>query len=89
MLEIVNSNGHDGTWSCEQNSDYINGANVHPDDRGALLKVFESGDRMFNVEFRLWLAENNAYVWVNLSGSIAADESGEFNRIVGCVHSIQ
>ena len=88
-LEIVNSNGHDGIWNCDNNLRYMNGSLVHPEDRARVLEAFSGKGRKLNLEFRIYPPELDDYIWVQLTGSVSEDESGELNRFVGCIHNIQ
>ena len=89
LLEVVNSNGHDGIWNCDNNFRYMDGSMVHPEDRARVLEAFGGKDRKLNMEFRICPPELDDYIWVHLTGSVFEDESGEADRFVGCIHNIQ
>lgn len=89
ILEIVNSDGFDGVWDCKNHPEYLRNECIHPDDQKKVFQVFRSGHRKLDIEFRLRESLNTDYKWVNLTGSIIRDESGDYNRVVACVHNIQ
>ena len=88
-LEIVNSNGHDGIWNCDNNFRYMDGSFVHPEDRARVQEAFSGKERNLNTEFRICPPELDDYIWVQLTGSVSEDEAGKWNRFVGCIHDIQ
>ena len=89
LLEIVNSDGHDGVWNRENNLKYMDGTLVHPEDRKMILEAFSGENKNLDLEFRIYSSELHDYVWVHLNATVLPDESGEYNRIVGCIHNIQ
>lgn len=92
QLEIVNSRKNDGVWDCSEHPEFLDRPGniyIHPEDVKTLYEAIRSGDARLDAEFRLRESAQEPYVWVHLSGSLMQDENGEYNRIVGCVHSIQ
>lgn len=89
FLEIVNSNGHDGIWNCDNNLSYMDGSFVHPEDRARVQEAFSGKDRKLNMEIRICPPELDDYIWVQLTGSVSEDEAGKYDRFVGCIHNIQ
>ena len=91
-LEIVNSKTSDGVWDCSEHPEFLDRPGniyIHPEDVRTLYEAIVSGSARLDVEFRLRESAQEPYIWVHLSGSLMQDETGEFNRIVGCVHNIQ
>ncbi len=92
QLEIVNSQKNDGVWNCSEHPEFLDAPGnvyIHPDDVKSLYEAISSGGTRLDAEFRLRESAQEPYGWVHLSGSVMQDENGEFNRMVGCVHSIQ
>lgn len=89
LLEIVNSDGYDGTWECKEHPEYLRNDCVHPEDREKLFDTFKTNQRKLEIEFRLRQSEDSDYRWVSLTGSVMKDEQGDYNRVVACVHDIQ
>ena len=88
-LEIVNSNGHDGMWNCDNKLNYIDGSLVHPKDRARVLEAFAGNEKKLNLECRIIPPELDDYIWVQVNASVYEDENGESDRFVGCIHNIQ
>ncbi len=89
VLEIVNSsNGSDGNWDCKQHPEFIENECIHPEDREHVYQVLEHSGNKLDVDFRLRNNAEEEYQWVNMTGRILSDESGDSSRIVGCVHNI-
>lgn len=88
LLELVNSRGFDGIWNCKEHPEYLVSQSIHPDDRERVIQEFRQAKDKIDIEFRLRKAEDEAYKWVLLNGSIIQDEGGSSSRIVGCVHDI-
>ncbi len=89
LLEVVNSNGHDGIWNCDNNFRYMDGSMIHPEDRERVMEAFSGKSRNLNMEFRICPPEFDEYIWVQLNASVSEDEDGEYDLFVGCVHNIQ
>lgn len=90
ILEIVNSsNGSDGSWDCKEHPEFIENECIHPEDRQRLYHVLKHEGNALNIDFRLRTTEEDEYQWVNMTGRILSDESGDSSRIVGCIHNIQ
>ena len=88
-LEIVNSNGHDGIWNCDNKMNYMDGSLVHPEDRARVLEAFTGDEKKLNLECRISLSELDDYIWVKVNASVYEDENGKSDRFVGCIHNIQ
>ena len=89
MLELVNSNGADGSWDCIDHPQYIyNRDCIHPLDQQAVFRIAKLEMGMINLDFRLRRTPEDDYQWVNLYGTVMQDENGENSRIVGCLHNI-
>lgn len=88
VLEIVNSSSFDGRWEC----------NGYPDD--SLVNMIYSNDRKMvvdniinikddlDIQFRIFMSENNEYVWMNLCASLLKDNNGDENKLVGYLRNI-
>ena len=88
LLEIVNSNGYDGIWECKDHPEYLRNECVYLEDRERLYDAFKMRQRKIDIEFRLRQTIDAEYRWVNLTGSVMKDETGEYDRVVACVHDI-
>lgn len=89
ILEIVNSDGLDGSWECAKHPEFLRGEWIHPEDRKKVLQIFINADRILDVDFRVQRPGQEEYAWVNLNGSVMSDGEGKDNRIVACIRSIQ
>ncbi len=88
MLEIVHSNGHDGSWDCKEHPEFIDELCIYPDDRQRVFAILKGGSGEISIDFRLRETVEEEYNWVNLHGSIVVDENGERNQIAACIHNI-
>ncbi len=89
MLELVNSNGSDGSWDCAKYPQYVHNVEcIHPLDQQKVFRIAKLEIGMINIDFRLRRSPEEEYLWVNLYGTVMQDENGENSRIVGCVHNI-
>lgn len=88
VLEIIHSNGHDGSWNCKKYPEYINELCIYPADRQRVFTEIKEGSGEFNIDFRLRETVEEEYKWVNLHGSIVMDENGERSQIIACIHNI-
>ena len=88
MLEIVHSNGHDGSWDCKEHPEFIDNLCIHPEDHKRVLTALRDGRGEISIDFRLRENADEEYSWVNLHGSIVLDENGERNQIAACIHNI-
>lgn len=88
-LEVVNSENFDGVWDCEVNPEWVDNGYIHPDDRERVISHVLHAKNTLNIDFRTRYRDNSDYIWVNLSGSVIFDETGESERVVGCIHDIQ
>lgn len=88
ILELVNSDGCDGVWDCNEHPEFIEDNYVHPADRNMVFNTFRHNEKKADIEFRLCLPGQKDYIWAHLAASIMKDENGEYNRIVGCVNNI-
>ena len=88
ILELVNSDGCDGVWDCNEHPEFIEDNYVHPADRNMVFNTFRHNEKKADIEFRLCLPGQKDYIWAHLAASIMQDENGEYNRIVGCVNNI-
>ena len=88
ILEIVNSDGYDGTWDCKEHPEFIDNDCIYPEDKERVYHALLNPTKNLDVDFRLRATDQDEYQWVNLSGSILWDGTGEDSRIVGCVSNI-
>ncbi len=86
-LEIVNSKTNDGIWDCSLHPEFLDDSYVHPADRNRVSEILLSKTGAVNLEFRMRMTKDAPFEWMNMTGSVTADEGGR--RIVGCVHNIQ
>lgn len=89
ILEIVNSGGAaDGIWDCKEHPEWIENEFIYPEDKERVFAYVTNARSGLDIDFRMRYRNGDAYIWVNLSGYVTQDESGEFGRIVGCIHNI-
>ena len=89
VLELVNSNGADGSWDCIDYPQFIyNRDCIHPLDQQMVFRIAKLEVGMINLDFRLRKTPEDDYQWVNLYGTVMQDENGDNSRIVGCLHNI-
>lgn len=88
MLEIVNSNGNDGSWDCKNHPEFIDNTFIHPEDRVWLFDRVRHATGNINLEFRMRENVHSPYYWVNLYGTCILDEYGHYTKLVGCIHNI-
>ena len=89
MLEIVNSTGHDGIWNCMEHPEFVETDFICPEDRNKLRMIFENPKEKVSLEFRLRHTKEDPYYWAQLTGRVFQDETGDYDRLVGCIHNIQ
>lgn len=87
-LEIVNTEGWDGNWECTEDKTFFEHFYVHPLDKIQVEHAFKGGAAKVEIEFRMKQHPDKEYEWYLLFASIAYDEAGEINRIVGYLHNI-
>ena len=88
ILEIVNSDGFDGIWDCNEHPEYLDNNCVYPDDKERLKRLFDTDNSELNAEFRLKRPDADEYLWVKLTGRIIEDVNRKNEYVIGCIHNI-
>ncbi len=89
ILEVVNSDHFDGVWDCVEHLEWIDNGYIYPEDRERVVNHVLHAKNVLNIDFRTRYRDGEDYIWVNLSGSVMQAETGESERVVGCIHNIQ
>ncbi len=90
VLDIVNHENVSGQWECEGfDSGFLDRVFVFEGDLSAVKKALRTEEDTLSVQFRMKWREEDAFIWVALSGKTVLDTEGRRRKLVGVIQDIE